>query len=216
MIQLASTRIRRIAALLTLILQILPNSHFASAFLSGINVVTNYYSPSTSRTSVIRVDQVRGKPDLSLQCANNHNKKQQESICTHFLILPGFGNDSSDYIMPQSLVSSLASRATTYHPYISPDRIHVLPVQRTDWLTVFLRGVCDVDFWRSDMAPTRPSFAWYLDRIYNEVNRIVAEQGSSQAGVRQENVKVVLLGHSAGGWLARCVCVRVTCDASTF
>jgi hypothetical protein len=61
----------------------------------------------------------------------------------------------------------------------------------------------DIKFWRSEMAPTRASFSWYLERISDKVQRIVTDEVSK--GRRKEDVKVVLIGHSAGGWLARCV-----------
>lgn len=113
----------------------------------------------------------------------------------HFLILPGFFNDSQDYIMEGSLIPSLKSRG------FSSDRIHVVPVKRWDWLTVFVLGVLDMEFWKSSMAPTRESFSWYLKRVTEQVDRIVTDQVTK--GARKEDVKVVLIGHSAGGWLAR-------------
>lgn len=97
------------------------------------------------------------------------------------VILPGFGNDSSDYTPPGSLVSSLEARGWK--------DIAVLDVKRLDWLQVFVNGLFDPLFWAGNMPPTRPSFAWYLDRIRNEIER--------------SEDKVVLVAHSAGGWLAR-------------
>jgi hypothetical protein len=110
--------------------------------------------------------------------------------------LPGFFNDSQDYIMEGSLIPSLKSRG------FSSDRIHVLPVKRMDWLIVFLFGLLDIEFWKSSMAPTRASYSWYLQRTFDEVDRIVTDEVNK--GGRKEDVKVVLIGHSAGGWLARC------------
>jgi hypothetical protein len=127
---------------------------------------------------------------------------QLENPATHFLILPGFGNDSSDYTMPQSLVSSLSSRSSVHHPHIEPSQIHVLPLERSEWLNVFTNGIFDIDFWKGDMPPTNPSFRWYLQKIYHEVNQIVTTQ-VQENGRNEKDVKVVLLGHSAGGWLAR-------------
>lgn len=108
----------------------------------------------------------------------------------HFLILPGFGNAPEDYTMPRSLVPTLQSRGWL------GDNISVLPMKRSDWLKVFLCGALDLKFWQSDAAPTRPAFRWYLELVASEVKRIVEE---SESGA----VKVVLVGHSAGGWLAR-------------
>jgi hypothetical protein len=101
------------------------------------------------------------------------------------LILPGFGNDSVDYTMERSLVSSLQEKGW------QPEQISVLPVQRADWLNVFLRGALDWKFWANDAPPTRNAFRWYLERISNEIEGL------------EEDEKLVLLGHSAGGWLGR-------------
>lgn len=101
------------------------------------------------------------------------------------LILPGFGNASTDYTMEKSLVSSLQAKGW------KPEQISVLPVERADWLQVFLRGALDLKFWAADAPPTRKAFSWYLERISNEIQSL------------EEEHKMVLLGHSAGGWLGR-------------
>lgn len=107
------------------------------------------------------------------------------------LILPGFGNESNDYYLEQapqgSLVNSLKSRGWT------DDQISVLPMQRSDWLKVFLNGAVDLQFWLSKADPTRPSFSWYLKRVADCIDEMTAT----------EDTFVVIIGHSAGGWLAR-------------
>jgi pimeloyl-ACP methyl ester carboxylesterase len=101
------------------------------------------------------------------------------------LILPGFGNDSIDYTIDRSLVSSLEERGW------KKEQIRVLPVERSDWLQVFLRGLFDWKFWVATAPPTRPAFRWYLDRIAQEIAEL------------EDDEKIILLGHSAGGWLGR-------------
>ena len=101
------------------------------------------------------------------------------------LILPGFGNDSIDYTMENSIVASLQECGW------AEEQIRVLPVKRSDWLQVFLRGALDWKFWASISSPTRPAFRWYLDLIADEIASL------------DENEKAVLIGHSAGGWLCR-------------
>lgn len=101
------------------------------------------------------------------------------------LILPGFGNDSVDYLLENSLVSSLQEQGW------KPEQISVLPVARADWLQVFLRGALDWKFWSADAPPTRRAFSWYLARISQQIQSL------------GEDEKVVLVGHSAGGWLGR-------------
>jgi len=101
------------------------------------------------------------------------------------LILPGFGNDSSDYTFDGSLVSSLLGRGW------DASQIDVLRVERSDWLQVFLRGALDLEFWKGNASPDRPAFRWYLERISEKVQAL------------EEDESIILLGHSAGGWLAR-------------
>ena len=107
------------------------------------------------------------------------------------LILPGFGNESGDYFLEQapqgSLVASLQSKGW------QEDQIRVLPLKRTDWLQVFLSGALDLQFWLADADATRPAFAWYLNRIADSI----------QDMTDSPDTKVILLGHSAGGWIAR-------------
>lgn len=113
------------------------------------------------------------------------------------LILPGFGNDSTDYYLskqPQgSLVESLRKRGW------SEDQIRVLPLQRSDWLQVFLKGVLDLSFWQGNMAPTRPAFGWYLARVAQQIKELC----NSEPTTDETPIQVVLVCHSAGGWLAR-------------
>jgi pimeloyl-ACP methyl ester carboxylesterase len=107
------------------------------------------------------------------------------------LILPGFGNESNDYFLEQapegSLVLSLQKCGW------KEEQIRVVPLERSDWLKVFLRGVVNLDFWLSK-APPKVAFGWYLDRVAEQIKELTAEE---------EDSKVVLVCHSAGGWLAR-------------
>ena len=112
------------------------------------------------------------------------------------LILPGFGNDPVDYDLPQALEGSL-TRSLQARGW-SEEQIRKLPMKRSDWLQVFWRGCWDPQFWAGDAPPTRPAFAWYLQRIQSAVEEMCAEKNDAE-----EDVKVVLLAHSAGGWLAR-------------
>jgi hypothetical protein len=108
------------------------------------------------------------------------------------LILPGFGNDEVDYELPQapegSLRQSLQSRGW------KADQIAILPVKRSDWLNVFFRGGLDLAFWLGKAPPTGPAFCWYLDRIKASVLEMCKDD---------EDTTVILVAHSAGGWLAR-------------
>ena len=114
----------------------------------------------------------------------------------HILILPGFGNAKTDYTMEKSIVSSLLNRGW------SERQVSVLPMERSDWLQVFTRGIFDLKFWTGDAAPTRAAFRWYLDRIADEIKRIENEWRIIR-GDDNSDAKIILVGHSAGGWLGR-------------
>lgn len=110
------------------------------------------------------------------------------------LVLPGFGNDAEDYgdgeLAPSGreggdggLAARLQRRGF--------ESVEVLPVARADWLRV-AAALFDEDF-RAGNAPPETAFGWYLDRLEE-----AAEQAHAAHGER-----VLLLAHSAGGWLAR-------------
>eukprot|EP00892_Ulva_mutabilis_P002429 jgi/Ulvmu1/12187/UM085_0051.1 len=106
------------------------------------------------------------------------------------VILPGFGNRSTDYTSPfgeetadESLASALESRGF---------QCNVVPVLRKDWLRV-AQGITSLDFWRCGLT-THPSYSWYLQRLKSTVRDALETSGAEQ---------VILVGHSAGGWLGR-------------
>jgi len=117
------------------------------------------------------------------------------------LILPGFGNDSNDYTMDGSLVDSLVEEGWP------SDQIVVLPVERKDWFQVFLNGAFDIEFWKGDADPTRPAFRWYLQRIADQIEQMTTVTSSPGDEDDEEEPSVcsgvILVGHSAGGWLGR-------------
>jgi pimeloyl-ACP methyl ester carboxylesterase len=114
----------------------------------------------------------------------NAGKRNIPKSC-RILILPGFGNASEDYTFDGSLVDSLLKRGW------DESQIEVMQVKRIDWLQVFWKGAFDLDFWLAVASPTKPAFAWYLQRIAERVQSL------------EEDESIILLGHSAGGWLAR-------------
>eukprot|EP00968_Pinguiococcus_pyrenoidosus_P016245 scaffold1541_cov256-Pinguiococcus_pyrenoidosus.AAC.33 len=74
----------------------------------------------------------------------------------------------------------------------------VVPVQRRDWFRVFLKGARSRDFWAGSAAPD-VAFDWYLDQVRTTVAQVVESTGADE---------VVLVAHSAGGWLGRCALAR--------
>jgi hypothetical protein len=124
--------------------------------------------------------------------------------CTHILICPGFATSTEDYTCEGSLAPNLVGRGGW-----KDENIHVLPVERSDWLNVWTSGLRDLNFigallGRPDsqgMPPDAEPYRWYLKRIARAIRDIddgvKAEFGPNAAA------KVILIGHSAGGWLAR-------------
>lgn len=69
----------------------------------------------------------------------------------------------------------------------------VAEVSRPDWLR-FAKGCLDRKCWSGKLSP-RPLLDWYFERMNEAI--IAAKEASGG------DVKVSLLAHSAGGWLAR-------------
>ncbi|XP_074331552.1 uncharacterized protein LOC141668539 isoform X2 [Apium graveolens] len=92
------------------------------------------------------------------------------------VILPGLGNNTNDY---QQLVLTLQDYAI---PTV------VANVARIDWLRN-AAGLLDPNYWSGTLQP-RPILDW-VDEAINEAKELA--QGE----------KLSLIGHSAGGWLAR-------------
>ncbi|KAG2487577.1 hypothetical protein HYH03_013856 [Edaphochlamys debaryana] len=104
------------------------------------------------------------------------------------VILPGFGNASTDYTQPfgneeAAIATRLAVRG--WRPF-------VVPVERKEWFGV-AKALLTLRFWRGQLT-TDPGYTWYLEKVAATVERARRETGSAQ---------VVLVGHSAGGWLGR-------------
>ncbi|KAK9788304.1 hypothetical protein WJX73_009128 [Symbiochloris irregularis] len=104
------------------------------------------------------------------------------------VILPGFGNCTEDYVLglgepANSLVNCLQERG--FHS-------QVVQVKRSDWLQA-LRGLLTRQYWQQKCQPAA-SYGWYLARVQQAVNLAREQTGHSQ---------VILVGHSAGGWLGR-------------
>ncbi|CAN8255998.1 unnamed protein product [Cochlearia groenlandica] len=96
------------------------------------------------------------------------------------VILPGLGNNSEDY---KNLVSTLGE-------YNVPTV--VASVSRPDWFRN-AAGLVDPAYWRGTLRP-RPVLDWYLKRIDDAVR---------EANELAQGQRLSLIGHSAGGWLAR-------------
>ncbi|KAL3815176.1 hypothetical protein ACJIZ3_016444 [Penstemon smallii] len=96
------------------------------------------------------------------------------------VILPGLGNNTNDY----------HKLALVLKDYGVPSVI--ANVSRIDWLRN-AAGLLDSNYWRGTLRP-RPVLDWYLQRV---------EEAVIEAKELAQASTVSLIGHSAGGWLAR-------------
>lgn len=107
---------------------------------------------------------------------------------TRFVLLPGFGNDLVDYISPQgqsevSISANFAKRGLT---------MDIVPIRRYMWLRI-LQALIKREFFSFTCRPD-DLFSWYLD---------ACDETIKKSGGKSPNGKVILVGHSAGGWLGR-------------
>eukprot|EP00578_Thalassiosira_sp_NH16_P001842 CAMPEP_0181137520 /NCGR_PEP_ID=MMETSP1071-20121207/33749_1 /TAXON_ID=35127 /ORGANISM="Thalassiosira sp., Strain NH16" /LENGTH=388 /DNA_ID=CAMNT_0023224279 /DNA_START=191 /DNA_END=1357 /DNA_ORIENTATION=- len=111
------------------------------------------------------------------------------------VICPGFGNDQIDYSNPLDQGDENGFVAALMRRGFDPDLIQVMPLERYEWLRV-AGGLFDIpNFYTGNCRPDGLGYGWYVQRL-----RQTIEEAYEKAG-REE--KVIVLGHSAGGWLAR-------------
>uniref|UniRef100_A0A2P2KWP4 GPI inositol-deacylase n=1 Tax=Rhizophora mucronata TaxID=61149 RepID=A0A2P2KWP4_RHIMU len=96
------------------------------------------------------------------------------------VILPGLGNNTGDY---QGLEVTLKEYGV---PTV------VAKVSRFDWLRN-AAGLVDPNYWRGTLRP-RPVLDWYFKRV---------DEAVGEAKELAQGGYLSIIGHSAGGWLAR-------------
>lgn len=120
---------------------------------------------------------------------------KQPISSTPVVICPGFGNDLIDYYEPLSQPREVGLVAGLERRGFDPELISVVPVERKDWLRV-AGGLLDWKFYLNQAEPTGGGYGWYLERFRSTVNEAYAKN-------KGDNCRVLVIGHSAGGWLAR-------------
>mmetsp|Transcript_31578 Transcript_31578/g.76248 ORF Transcript_31578/g.76248 Transcript_31578/m.76248 type:complete len:447 (-) Transcript_31578:4864-6204(-) len=110
------------------------------------------------------------------------------------VICPGFGNDEIDYDAPLKQPREVGLRSVLARRGFQEDQIYTVPVQRSDWIRV-AGGLLDIpDFYLGNAKATGKGYGWYVQRLKETVDLAYEQSGGE---------KVLLLAHSAGGWLAR-------------
>ncbi|ESQ41762.1 hypothetical protein EUTSA_v10014137mg [Eutrema salsugineum] len=127
------------------------------------------------------VPSLRLRPSFSVATSPSSSSSSDGDVKSRpAVILPGLGNNSGDY----------NKLKVTLGEYGVPAMIAA--VSRPDWFRN-AAGLVDPAYWRGTLRP-RPVLDWYLKRIddaVREAKELAQGQGLS------------LIGHSAGGWLAR-------------
>ena len=107
------------------------------------------------------------------------------------IIIPGFGNANIDYVTPLGQPEETGFRAALQRRGFTDVRI--LHVERIEWARVIF-GLILAIVWRPLATPSGPAYSWFVQRLRNAVDEAHAQSGGE---------RVLLVGHSAGGWLAR-------------
>jgi len=102
------------------------------------------------------------------------------------VICPGFGNAVVDYITPLGASEEIGFKSVLERRGF---KVEIVPVERYDWIRV-AGGLLDPAFYAGNQLPTGRAYGWYLTRIQT----LVENCGDD---------RVLLVAHSAGGWLAR-------------
>ena len=106
-----------------------------------------------------------------------------------FVILPGFGNDQLDYVNPNGQGEDYGLQNVLLSKGIQ--NVEVVPIKRQNWL-IIAKGLWNIDFWASRCKP-EILFDFYFRSVHKKVSDVKQQTGKP----------VVLICHSAGGWLAR-------------
>ncbi|KAK6243638.1 hypothetical protein QUC31_010047 [Theobroma cacao] len=114
------------------------------------------------------------------QCSSSSSSSSSSTNYRPAVILPGLGNNTGDY----------KKLELTLQEYGVPTV--VAKVSRIDWLRN-AAGLVDPNYWKGTLQP-RPVLDWYLKRVDDAVQEA---KELAQGGT------LSLIGHSAGGWLAR-------------
>jgi pimeloyl-ACP methyl ester carboxylesterase len=110
------------------------------------------------------------------------------------VICPGFGNDEIDYSNPLNQGEEVGFVSALTRRGFNPDLVKVLPLQRYEWVRV-AGGLFDPNFYTGRCQPDGLGYGWYVNRLRETIEE------AYELGGRDE--KVLLIGHSAGGWLGR-------------
>jgi len=155
---------------------------------------------TTTKRSLFRATTTLSLPSSSLRLSSSSSTAASNSRTTNLsrvpiVICPGFGNDSSDYTNPLNRGTEYGFITALTKRGFDRNLITAVPLKRWEWLRVAL-GVFDVpNFYSGTCKPTGLGYGWYISRLRQTIEQAYIYGGQEE--------KVILIGHSAGGWLAR-------------
>ncbi|CEM20650.1 unnamed protein product [Vitrella brassicaformis CCMP3155] len=197
--QRARSRARSLLLLLPLVELIAWGDLCSAAALHSLTRSVAFHPSSPSPLSVLSKRQQAQQTRLGFkQLFQPSLAAAGPSLKQHpIVILPGFGNDALDYTNPMKMGEDTSLKAALERRGYN---VYVVPIARREWLSV-ARDFLTRRFWTGECRPDGPGFRWYLDRVRTTVDRVRRRDWPGGA----LPPKVVLVGHSAGGWLARAV-----------
>ncbi|CAA7061467.1 unnamed protein product [Microthlaspi erraticum] len=136
--------------------------------------------PLNKRMASAIVSSLRLRPTFSSATSPFSSSSAGDVKPRPAVILPGLGNNSGDYKKLEVTLGEYGVPAV------------VAAVSRLDWFRN-AAGLVDPAYWRGTLRP-RPVLDWYLKRIDDAVR---------EANELAQGERLSLIGHSAGGWLAR-------------
>ena len=140
---------------------------------------------------VLAFNQRSRRAGLACRVRSALDMKLKPSECS-FIVCPGFGNDEQDYRNPLNLGAELSFVETLRSECV--ENVDVLPIKRSDWLKLLPAAASNpFAFAKGDIRPDQ-LYQFYIQELRMMVNDKVSSS---------PNTPVVLIGHSAGGWLAR-------------
>lgn len=114
------------------------------------------------------------------------------------IIVPGFGNADIDYKEPLGQDASAGFVAALQRRGF--DDVRVLPLERYEWAKTIL-GLIGTIIWKPWATPDGPAYSWFVERLRAEIEEAHAQSSGGSDG--DGDGRVLLVAHSAGGWLAR-------------
>ena len=107
------------------------------------------------------------------------------------IIVPGFGNADVDYKAPLGQAESVGLESVLGRRGFSD--VRTMKCERIEWARV-IAGLVAAIVYKPWATPEGPAYAWFINRLRADIEEAHAQSGGK---------RVLLIGHSAGGWLAR-------------